>query len=449
MAAKAAPKRRDRGFVRRRGNSYQVLVYAGADPLTGKDRYLTGSARSEREVEKIRTRLLAQVDQQRATATNATLGYVLDAWLEVHEAEASTLDGYRGYVERTIKPALGDVPVSKMTAHMLEQYNAQLRRCRGRCNGKPFIEHRTDGDHECRVVNHRRRKQHDCAEAGCRVVECTPHECKPMSGSTVRQIHFIISGALSAAARWDWIPSNPAPVTKKPKQPRPQPKPPTTDQAARIVAAAWDQDDDWGMLVWLVMVTGMRRGELIALRWHDVHLDSRVLEVRRSYTQRAGKATEKDTKTHQMRRIALDQTTAELLAAHRSRYEAKVAALGIEPDDQAFVFSYEADHSRPCNPDGVSHRYVAMCAGLGIDSHLHALRHYSATELSAGVDVRTVAGRLGHGGGGVTTLRVYAAWVAESDKRAADILASKMTRPATAKQAPANVLPLRRNGSGE
>jgi site-specific recombinase XerD len=51
-----------------------------------------------------------------------------------------------------------------------------------------------------------------------------------------------------------------------------------------------------------------------------------------------------------------------------------------------------------------------MCAKLGIDSHLHALRHYSATELlTAGVDLRTVAGRLGHGGGGATTLRVYAA----------------------------------------
>jgi integrase len=54
---------------------------------------------------------------------------------------------------------------------------------------------------------------------------------------------------------------------------------------------------------------------------------------------------------------------------------------------------------------------VLMCERLGIGSHLHALRHYSATELlAAGVDLRTVAGRLGHAGGGTTTLRVYAAW---------------------------------------
>ena len=71
-----------------------------------------------------------------------------------------------------------------------------------------------------------------------------------------------------------------------------------------------------------------------------------------------------------------------------------------------------------------------MCAALGINTHLHALRHYAATELvTSGVDVRTVAGRLGHGGGGTTTLRVYAAWSAESDKRAADLLAARMTPP--------------------
>jgi integrase len=70
-----------------------------------------------------------------------------------------------------------------------------------------------------------------------------------------------------------------------------------------------------------------------------------------------------------------------------------------------------------------------MAARLGIKTHLHALRHYSATELlTAGVDLRTVAGRLGHGGGGATTFKVYAAWVAAADRKAAEILASRMPR---------------------
>jgi hypothetical protein len=84
----------------------------------------------------------------------------------------------------------------------------------------------------------------------------------------------------------------------------------------------------------------------------------------------------------------------------------------MEPTDRAFLFSHEPAHDRPYDPSAVTHRYSNMCAKLGIDSHLHALRHYSATELlTAGVDLRTVAGRLVHGGGGATTLRVYAAWV--------------------------------------
>ena len=74
-----------------------------------------------------------------------------------------------------------------------------------------------------------------------------------------------------------------------------------------------------------------------------------------------------------------------------------------------------------------------MANRLGIPTHLHALRHYSATELvSAGVDIRTIAGRLGHAGGGATTLRVYAAWVSEADQRAAAALGPRMPkRPRT------------------
>ncbi|WP_202866367.1 tyrosine-type recombinase/integrase [Kribbella turkmenica] len=240
----------------------------------------------------------------------------------------------------------------------------------------------------------------------------------------------MISGALAAAVRWEWIDSNPAAEAKKPKQPPPQPQPPTADEGTRIVTAAWEQDLAWGMLIWLKMVTGARRGELLALRWHDVHLDTGVLEIRRNFTRRNGKAREKDTKTHQMRRISLDPATVELLDAHRRNCQQQVESLAVAFNESAFVFSYEADHSRPCNPDGISHRYAKMCAELGIKSHLHTLRHYSATELiRSGVDIRTVAGRLGHGGGGTTTLRVYAAWVAESDKQAANLLGARMPRP--------------------
>ena len=184
------------------------------------------------------------------------------------------------------------------------------------------------------------------------------------------------------------------------------------------------------MFVWLVMVTGMRRAELLGLRWHHVHLGRAVLEIRRNYVWVNGHAIDKDTKTHRMRRIALDPDTVELLTAHRQRYNDAIGSVGAEPTDDAFVFSHQAAHDRPYSPDWVSHRYAKMCDKIGIDSHLHAMRHYTATELlTAGVDLRTVAGRLGHAGGGATTLRVYAAWVDASDQHAAKILGGRVQRP--------------------
>jgi integrase len=110
-----------------------------------------------------------------------------------------------------------------------------------------------------------------------------------------------------------------------------------------------------------------------------------------------------------MRRIALDSETVTLLREHRVRVSARLAELGADLTPETFAFAgvKSPDHSEPYSPHAVSSRYVDMAKQLGITTHIHALRHYSATELlTAGVDLRTVAGRLGHGGGGSTTLRV-------------------------------------------
>jgi integrase len=442
------PKKRERGYVRRRGNSHQVFVYAGVDPVTGKEIYLTESTTDDKQVEPIRTRLLAQVDRQRNASTKATLGYVIETWLDQHDGDETTLDSYRGYHRRTIGPRLGDEPVSRISTRMLEKFYAQLRKCSALCDGNPTIDHRTTRSHECRVVKHKRKPgrpsqtaaaEHDCSAAGCSVIECKPHTCKPMARSSIRQIHSIISGALDMALRWEWIDANPAAVAKKPKQQAPNPKPPTPQQAAELVEAAFEEDFAWGMLVWLKMLTGPRRGEVLALQFDDVDFDEKttdpdqregVLQVTDNYVVRNGKKTLKDTKDHQKRRVALDSYTLAGVAQLWDEYVARTVQLDVKPTREAFLFSYAADNSRPCNPDGITHRFGRMCKRLGIDCHLHSLRHYSATELiTAGVDVRTVAGRLGHGGGGTTTLRVYSAWVPESDKRAASLLAGRMPRP--------------------
>lgn len=417
-----------------------MKVYAGTDPLTGKRLYLRESTTDEREAEKLLTRLQAQVDAQKATKTRGTFGAALDQWFPLHDVEDSTKESYELYIRRYIRPTIGDEPIGKVTALVLESLYAQLRRCRACCDGKPRVDHRVEGPHECHEVKHKRRPgrppvagypPHDCAQTGCKVIECPPHVCKPLEDTSILKIHFIISSVFAAAIRWGWVDTNPAEVAKKPKQPNPQPEPPTSEQAARIVEQAWTLGEMWGTLVWLVMVTGMRRGELVALRWQNVELDAGFLNIRRRYVRANGKLEERPaTKNHQIRRIALDPATIELLRQHRATYEDQMRQLGAGARDDAFVFSYEPTCDRPCDPDGLTHKYAAMCASVGIDSHLHALRHYAATELlTSGVDVRTVAGRLGHAGGGATTLRVYAAWKEEADRHAAAILGGRMKRP--------------------
>jgi hypothetical protein len=113
-----------------------------------------------------------------------------------------------------------------------------------------------------------------------------------------------------------------------------------------------------------------------------------------------------------------------LLRAYRQRCEADATAARATIATDGRVFSLSVDHRTWLKPGSVSQRYRRMCARLGW------LRHYSATELiAAGVDVRTVAGRLGHGGGGATTLRVYSAWVSEADQKAAGAFSLRMPAP--------------------
>jgi integrase len=111
--AQSAKQRRNRGSIRQRGNSYLVEVYAGIDPLTGKRVYLNGSTTDPKEAERIKTRLLSQVDDQRHTRTKATLRTAVKEWLRIHEVEPSILRGYEDYLRLHIGPARGDEPLSR------------------------------------------------------------------------------------------------------------------------------------------------------------------------------------------------------------------------------------------------------------------------------------------------------------------------------------------------
>ncbi|MFI9383876.1 tyrosine-type recombinase/integrase [Kutzneria sp. NPDC052558] len=429
-ATKPGRKRRSRGEIETLpSGSLRVKVYAGIDPLSGRRNYLTetipAGPTAEDDAEAARIRLINQVNEQRNPRTKASVDQLMDRYLELLDVDTNTRKSYEGYINNHIRPLLGKLPVGKLDGETLDSFYKVLRTCRVHCGGKKFIQHRTKRPHECDA-------------------RCKQHECDPLATSSIRQVHWCLSGALKRAVRWRWISINPLDQAEPPKAATPDPHPPTPEQAAAIVNEAF-KDLPWGMLVWLAMTTGARRGELCALQWHLLDLDNAALGIRTSIGQDGSKTWEKDTKTHQQRRIALDADTVALLRAYRQHCDSLAAEMARKVDPDGRVFSSSVDHSTWLKPDSVSQRYRRMCEKLGWDMNIHQLRHYSATELiAAGVDVRTVAGRLGHGGGGATTLRVYSAWVSEADQRAAGNLGGRMPSPPIAIDStgtPATTLP--------
>jgi integrase len=413
MTTSNAASRRQRGEIETLpSGSLRVKVYSGIDPVTKKKHYLTETVpagpTAYREAEKARTRFLSQVDEKRNPKTKATVNQLIDRWLEVLDVEVSTRRGYEQKINKHVRPLLGKLQAGRLGVEELESFYATLRRCRDHCQGRKYIVHRKAGEHECTAV-------------------CKPHACKGLADSSIRQIHWIISGFLDAGARWGWIALNPANNAKKPALPRPEPRPPTAEEAARLINEAF-KDPDWGSYVWTAMTTGARRAEECALHLEDLDLDAAVLDLRRAlYVDDDGVLQEKDTKQHQQRRVALDGETVAILREQVDRRRAVAAGLGMDLASHAYLYSPDPDGTRPLNPDTATQRFERMAARLGIDATLHSLRHYTATELIlAGVDVRTVAGRLGHSGGGATTLRVYTAWISEADQRAASTLSGRM-----------------------
>ena len=169
-----------------------------------------------------------------------------------------------------------------------------------------------------------------------------------------------------------WITANPIVFAETPPAPKAKPWPPSPEEAARILTEAW-ADPEWGTLVWLAIVTGVRRGELCALQWRDVDLSTGVISVSRSIGQRNRDTWEKDTKDHQHRCIAVDEETVGILYEHRRRMKDRCAALGEPLPGDAYVFALAPDNSTYMRPNSVSERYSDLADRLGIGTSLHKL----------------------------------------------------------------------------
>src|ERR671917_2312535 len=154
MTGSARRRTRQRGSIDELpSGALRVRVYAGMDPISKRRRYLTevvpAGPKAGQEAERVRTRMLNQVDERRSPRTRATLGQLLDKWLEVIDVDPSTRRGYANKVRKHIRPLLGALSLTRLDVQTLDSFYAELRRCRDHCDRRPQLQHRTNQDHHC------------------------------------------------------------------------------------------------------------------------------------------------------------------------------------------------------------------------------------------------------------------------------------------------------------
>ncbi len=379
-------------LLRGRGKSavYELRVSTGKDPVTGKYAYTSrtwpGYAADDPEVttaDKALAKLVKELEGDRSGRTagaGITVDQLLTKWLKQITSEGrspTTLREYRRLIGKRISPALGHVPARKVTALELDEFYQGL----------------TD---------------------------------EGLAPASVRQVHAILRAGFRQGVKWRYLTSNPATDASPAKLVSKAVTAPTVAEVQAMIQAADADDPDMAALIALAAVTGARRGELCGLRWGDVNWTGHTLTIERSVaTMGRGQLITKDTKTHAARRLALDTFGEETLKLHLRVIEDRAAELGISVTPDSPIFSY--DLVRPIAPDTVSHYVRSVATRVGVDTHLHALRHFAATELiGAGHDVRTVAGRLGHRDASVT-LKVYSHALPERDRDAATALGKALT----------------------
>ena len=255
-----------------------------------------------------------------------------------------------------------------------------------------------------------------------------------LSARTTRYIHTIIHGVLGQALKDGLLLRNPAdaatpPTAREAKAPEMHPW-----NAAQLAAfLGWAASNSQSYALWhLLAMTGMRRGEALALRWRDVDLDTGTVSVRRSagMVRNAGEGaavTEGDTKSGKPRVVDLDAATTAVLRSWKAARGSMALPLARPA---ALVFGdIEGGHR---NPEHVSRQFVRdveRCRqALGGDAvpviRLHDLRHTHATILlTAREPVHVVSARLGHASA-VVTMTVYAHVLPGSQREAADLFAS-------------------------
>jgi integrase len=325
-----------------------------------------------------------QEEQERGRALLApthTVEQWLDLWLsdiKAHDGtRPATLTLYRGLADHYVKPVIGRVRLDKLTpAHVqrlvVETRNAETSRGR------------------------------------------------PLSAATQRHVHKLIRNALGDAHRLELVTRNVAAQVKAPPMTRQRRPNMTVEDAKRLLTVI--EGERLEAFYILALTTGLRRGELLGLRWSDVDLNSRQLHVRRALQRVGGKLQFVEPKTSaSLRVVVVPKLAVRHLVKHKARQDAERLALGPAWKDHDLVFA--SSRGTPLEPRNVNRRWDELRDRAGLDwLRLHDLRHGCATfMMAAGVPARTIMEVLGHSEIGVT-MNTYTHVLAQLREDAADAI---------------------------
>ncbi len=225
-----------------------------------------------------------------------------------------------------------------------------------------------------------------------------------LSPSTVQKLHHVLHKALAQAVRWDMIARNPADAVKPPSPTAKQMRPLSAEESRRLLEAA--RGDRLEALYVLALHTGMRRGELLALRWEDADLDAATVRVRRTLTrvENGRRLAFGEPKTKKSRRtVGLTLRAAEALKSHRASQAEERLRIGSLYEDQGLIFAGRG--GGPINPSNLRQRsFGPLLERTGLPKiSFHDLRHTCASLLfQRNVHPKLVQELLGHASVAIT-----------------------------------------------
>jgi len=349
-----------RGHITKRGkNSYTIVLNLGTDPHTGKRKQQWVSIKgTKKDAEKRLSELFHQLDNGTFIKPGkTTLGEFLERWLRDYawpNLAPRTAEGYETIVRQHLISKLGSFPLTQLRPEHLQKYYSKMLSS-GRCDSSGGL-----------------------------------------SAQTVRHHHTALHKALQTAVEWGLLSRNVADAVRPPRAQRPEMRTWDEDDINRFLEAA--KDTPYHALFYLALFTGMRRSELLGLKWNDVDLILGEVSVTRSlHHLRDGSIVFRSPKTAKGRRtVALPPSATLLLKEHHEKQKLERAMLGIPLTDDDLVFSHL--DGKPIRPNTVTRAWTMLAARAGVKViRLHDARHtHASIMLKQGIHPKVVQERLGH-----------------------------------------------------